>query len=115
MSRIVVSSRPSLPLLLVAALVACGHEEPAAPATHIDGLQTFQVQVADAPRGRAWEGVVEAVRQATLSAQTNGRVIAVSRDVNDRVAAGDVLVRLVTSFATREAEIDQLVGIAAKA
>ena len=37
---------------------------------------------------------MEAVQEATLSAQTNGRVVAVVRDVNDRVAAGDVLVRL---------------------
>lgn len=88
------SSRPLLPLLLVVALAACGREEPAAPPARIDGLQTFRVHAADAADGRAWEGVVEAVRQATLSAQTNGRVIAVSRDVNDRVAAGDVLVRL---------------------
>ena len=88
------SSRPLLPLLLVAALAACGHEEPAAPAARIEGLQTFQVKTADAVGGRAWEGVVGAVQQATLSAQTNGRVVAVARDVNDRVAAGDVLVRL---------------------
>lgn len=88
------SSRPLLPLLLMVALAACGHEESATPPARIDGLQTFQVHAADAADGRAWEGVVEAVRQATLSAQTNGRVIAVSRDVNDRVAAGDVLVRL---------------------
>ena len=83
------SSRPLLPLLLVAALAACAHEENAAPAARIEGLQTFQVKTADAVGGRAWEGVV-----ATLSAQTNGRVVAVARDVNDRVAAGDVLVRL---------------------
>ena len=88
------SSRPWLPLLLVAALAACGREEPAAPAARIEGLQTFQVKTADAVGGRAWEGVVEAVQEATLSAQTNGRVVAVVRDVNDRVAAGDVLVRL---------------------
>jgi RND family efflux transporter MFP subunit len=93
-TRTVMSSRPLLPLLLVVALAACGHEEPAAPPARIDGLQTFQVHAAGAADGRAWEGVVEAVRQATLSAQTNGRVIAVSHDVNDRVAAGDVLVRL---------------------
>ena len=88
------SSRPLLPLLLVAALAACGREQPATPPARIEGLQTFQVKAADAAGGRAWEGVVEAVRQATLSAQTNGRVVAVARDVNDRVAAGEVLVRL---------------------
>ncbi|MBL8257662.1 MAG: efflux RND transporter periplasmic adaptor subunit [Pseudoxanthomonas mexicana] len=87
-------SRPLSLLLLLVTLAACGHEGPAAPPASIDGLQTFQVHDADAADGRAWEGVVEAVRQSTLSAQTNGRVIAVARDVNDRVAAGDVLVRL---------------------
>src|SRR5690606_7729642 len=35
-----------------------------------------------------------AVNQATLSAQTAGRVTAVLRDVNQPVAAGEVLVRL---------------------
>lgn len=94
MRRSVVPLRPLLPLLLAAALAACGRAEPVAPPARVDGLQTFQVHAADAADGRAWEGVVEAVRQATLSAQTNGRVIAVSRDVNDRVADGDVLVRL---------------------
>ncbi|KAF1723657.1 efflux transporter periplasmic adaptor subunit [Pseudoxanthomonas japonensis] len=88
------SSRLLLPLLLVAGLAACGREAPVAPAARVEGLQTFQVPAAEAAGGRAWEGVVEAVQQATLSAQTNGRVAAVERDVNDRVAAGDVLVRL---------------------
>ena len=36
--------------------------------------------------GRARDGVVEAVRQATLTAQTTGRVTAVNADVKDRVA-----------------------------
>ncbi|MFC6185693.1 efflux RND transporter periplasmic adaptor subunit [Pseudoxanthomonas japonensis] len=94
MSCTAMSSRLLLPLLLVAGLAACGREAPVAPAARVEGLQTFQVPAAEAAGGRAWEGVVEAVQQATLSAQTNGRVAAVERDVNDRVAAGDVLVRL---------------------
>ncbi|NCT70513.1 MAG: efflux RND transporter periplasmic adaptor subunit [Xanthomonadaceae bacterium] len=98
------SSRLLLPLLLVAGLAACGREAPVAPAARVEGLQTFQVPAAEAAGGRAWEGVVEAVQQATLSAQTNGRVAAVERDVNDRVAAGDVLVRL--SAVEQQAGVD---------
>lgn len=104
MSCTAMSSRLLLPLLLVAGLAACGREAPVAPAARVEGLQTFQVQAAEAAGGRAWEGVVEAVQQATLSAQTNGRVVAVARDVNDRVAAGDVLVRL--SAVEQQAGVD---------
>ena len=52
------------------------------------------VATSAAGTGRAWDGVVEAVRQAELSAQTSGRVSAVSADVNDRIEAGAVLLRL---------------------
>lgn len=104
MSCTAMSSRLLLSLLLVAGLAACGREAPVAPAARVEGLQTFQVPAAEAAGGRAWEGVVEAVQQATLSAQTNGRVAAVERDVNDRVAAGDVLVRL--SAVEQQAGVD---------
>lgn len=82
------------PLLLAAALAACGGQKEAASAQPIDSLRTFQVQPAGAAGGRAWDGVVEAVRQASLSAQTNGRVAEVRVDVNDAVVAGQVLIRL---------------------
>lgn len=70
----------------------------------IQGLDTLVVATADAGGGRAWDGVVEPVRQATLSAQTSGRVAAVLRDVNDRVAAGEVLLRL--SAVEQQAGVD---------
>jgi RND family efflux transporter MFP subunit len=82
-----------LPLLLAAVLAACGGDEAAHAPAPIEGLDTRVVSTGEAG-GRAWEGVVEAVNQATLSAQTSGRVAAVLRDVNDTVAAGEVLVRL---------------------
>lgn len=94
MSRTAISQPCWLPLLLAATLVACTRDDPEADPVHIDGLHTFQVQAAEAADGHAWEGVVQAVRQATLTAQTNGRVVTVLRDVNDHVAAGEVLVRL---------------------
>lgn len=91
---IVPSRRIALPLLLVALLAGCGRDERVALPAKVQGLRSLTVPAADAAGGRAWDGVVEAVRQATLSAQTDGRVVAVLRDVNDPVAAGDILIRL---------------------
>ena len=47
-----------------------------------------------APRERIWDGTVEAVNEATVSAQTAGRVTSILVDVNDFVEAGEVLIRL---------------------
>jgi RND family efflux transporter MFP subunit len=44
--------------------------------------------------GVAWDGVVQAVDQAVLSAQTSGRVTSLHADVDQRVAAGAVLLRI---------------------
>ena len=82
------------PLLLAAALAACSGGEPAREMPAIERLQTLVVASGEAGQGRAWDGVVEAVQQATLTAQTSGRVATVVHDVGDRVARGDVLLRL---------------------
>lgn len=47
-----------------------------------------------APRERIWDGRVEAVNEATVSAQTAGRITSILVDVNDFVEAGEVLIRL---------------------
>jgi RND family efflux transporter MFP subunit len=57
-------------------------------------LPTFRVEAGAGLPGRGWDGVVEAVRRAELSAQTTGRVSAVEVDVNDAVSAGSVLLRI---------------------
>lgn len=92
-----------LPAAMAAMLAACGAAEVQAPVA-IDGLHTLVVPAADAAEGRGWDGVVEAVRQATLSAQTSGRVGEVLADVNDRVVAGQVLLRL--SAVEQQAGVD---------
>lgn len=88
--------RGPLALLLAAtlALAACGGESPAPiAAPPLPELATLTVQAERSPRERVWDGVVEAVNQATLSAQTGGRVVELPYDVDDYVEAGAVVVR----------------------
>ncbi|TAN04908.1 MAG: efflux RND transporter periplasmic adaptor subunit [Rhodanobacteraceae bacterium] len=56
-------------------------------------LATLTVGSAQAAREQVWDGVVEAVDETTMSAQTNARVEALPFDVGDHVSKGDVLVR----------------------
>lgn len=81
-------------LAAAALLASCGGQpappKPAAPPP----LASFVVASVDAPREQAWDGVVEAVNETTLAAQTNARVQELPVDAGSRVAKGDVLVRL---------------------
>jgi RND family efflux transporter MFP subunit len=79
---------------VVLALAACGNDTRTVALPPLPRLATATVQPAAVDGGRAWDGVVEAVQQAELTAQTAGRVTAVAVDVNDRVAVGQVLLRL---------------------
>jgi len=63
--------------------------DPIAPA-----FDTVTVQRAEVPVVRTLNGVVEAVNEATVSAQTSGRVGEILYDVDDVVPAGAVIVRL---------------------
>ncbi len=75
-------------------LAACGGTPESTTPPPVDtGLATLQATPEPAMRERVWDGVVEAVNQATLSAQTGGRVRELPFDVNDLVQAGDVVVR----------------------
>ena len=56
-------------------------------------FETATASYQDAARERVWDGRVEAVNQATVSAQTSGRIAELPFDVNDYVAAGDVVMR----------------------
>jgi len=91
-------AHPNLPVAAVVAMLvatSCGGDPPAssgAPAA--SGLQAVVITPVEAPAERLLDGTVEAVEQATISAQTAGRVAALPYDVNDYVPAGAVLVRL---------------------
>lgn len=83
-----------LPGLLVLLLPACSERMPATPPAAAPALQTISTTVGDGSEAVAWDGVVQAVEQSVLSAQTSGRVTALGADVDSRVAAGAVLLRL---------------------
>lgn len=93
-----------LVLALAGTLAACGGGADERAAPRAQDVETVPVGGPSALQGRAWDGVVEAVRQATLSAQTSARVVAVTHDVGDRVHAGEVLVRL--SAIEQQADVD---------
>lgn len=80
----------------VLAVAGCGKDdEQAGPAaSHASGLATIEVGAEIAPAETQLDGVVEAVHQATLSAQTMGRVVEVLADVNDTVKKDALLCRL---------------------
>lgn len=82
------------PSVLALALAACGTGGEANKLPPLTDVATFEVMPASATAGHGWDGVVEAVRRADLSAQTSGRVTSVEVDVNARVAAGTVLMRI---------------------
>lgn len=65
----------------------------AIPASGEVPFATAAARYEDAARERVWDGRVEAVNQATISAQTSGRIAELPFDVNDYVDAGDIVMR----------------------
>lgn len=75
---------------------ACG--EKALESTNLTSapinLERIQVQLKTIPTEITFDGRVEAVNQATVAAQTSGRVIELPFDVGDLVEKGSVILRL---------------------
>jgi RND family efflux transporter MFP subunit len=80
---------------IVLVLVGCGGGSPS-PSRHTSGkvLESITVKPLNTPVERKLDGVIEAVNQGTVAAQTSGRVSAILYDVNDFVPAGAVVVQL---------------------
>lgn len=55
-------------------------------------LRTFMATTTTVPHERTIDGLIEAVHQATVSAQTSGRITKIHFDVDDYVNKGDVLI-----------------------
>jgi RND family efflux transporter MFP subunit len=67
---------------------------PADNAAKASVLKLITVRPETARREEVWDGVVEAVNEATMSAQTSGRVLEAPFDVNDYVPAGSLIIKL---------------------
>ncbi len=80
----------ALLVALVAPLAATAADAAARELPFATAVAAYEV----APRERVFDGTVEAVNRATVSAQTSGRVAELPYDVNDFVEAGSVIVRL---------------------
>lgn len=94
MQRAALTARVAATLFALAVATPCSGiraEDAAAAAGH---LATFKVTPAAVPEERLLDGTVEAVNQATISAQTAGRIDAINVDVNDYVHAGTVVIRI---------------------
>jgi RND family efflux transporter MFP subunit len=89
--------RTVLRALLVAlamwGMSGCSTPTPAPKAVAAVDLATITVVPETTRAEQTWDGVVEATHQATMSAQTAGRVLELPYDVNDYVEAGAVIVR----------------------
>lgn len=75
-------------------------------------LDTIEVRRATLTEPLRLDGVVEAVQHSTVSAQTSGTVVALPVDVDDVVAAGDLIAQLEDSeqrarLAQAQAELDE--------
>jgi RND family efflux transporter MFP subunit len=82
--------------VLALAFAACTGEPPPAAVPPGPGhdLATVEIRAGGAAHERWYDGSIEAVRQATLTAQTSSRVAEALHDVDDRVKAGELLLRL---------------------
>ena len=97
--------------LALALLAGCGGKsEPVSAQGPRPTLASQVIHAGEASGEQSWDGVVEAVNQVTLTAQTNARVLALPHDVNDVVPAGEVLVRFtdVEQKSSRDAALAQL-------
>ncbi len=81
--------------LVAVVTMTLGCSQPSAPNKVMAPVELATITLAPetARREQVWDGVVEATNQATMSAQTSGRVLELPYDVNDYVEAGAVIVR----------------------
>ena len=88
-----VGYQTAAPLALLV-LAGCGHQAPPPAAAPQAAIASLVIEPVRMPVERMVDGTIEAVNQATVSAQTSGRVAEILYDVNDVVPAGAVIIRL---------------------
>lgn len=90
------SRRSSLGVLVLLGLIGgCGSSAPPTPSAKQSApFKVLTITATESGDERWLDGRVEGVDQATIAAQTSGEVAAVSKEVGDRVSAGDIVLRL---------------------
>lgn len=104
----------ALMALGLAQLPAPGAALAAEPAKAV-GVPSLVVKAGDDTRTQGFEGVVEAVRQTAVAAQVPGLVTQLSVKAGDRVAAGQLLVRIDARAAEQNVNAGQAQVSAARA
>lgn len=85
----------TLLLCLAAVLSGCSDKSPQTPPkVAVPALATITLAAAKVPVDLMFDGTVEALNQATVSAQTSGRVVEIPVDVGDFVRKGDLILRM---------------------
>lgn len=88
--------RSVVALLLTTIVVACTQED-AQQSVQADraatALETLELKSVTVPRELAFDGVIEALNQAVVSAQTSGRIVELPFDVGDYVPKGALIAR----------------------
>ncbi len=77
-----------------AVLAGCSAHHPAVERSSAPPLASVQVQLEQGSAEARFDGIVEAINRATLTAQTAGRVTSIDHHVGDFVPAGALLMRL---------------------
>jgi len=93
----------ALTLLGVAGCGGDGGQQAPAPVARAE-LETVAATAGAGGGERLFDGLVEAVEQATLAAQTSGRIVALLRDVDDPVRRGETILRI--SAVEQRAQVD---------
>jgi len=92
---------------MLSALAACAPNAGPSPTMDTQRIATLDVAPENVAESRLWDGQIEAVQQAELTAQTAGTVDAVLVDVSATVSRGQTVIKL--------AGIEQRAGAAAAA
>jgi len=80
-------------LLINISIILIAYATNATALENTQALETVPVTLGSTAVERIFDGTVEAVQQATVSAQTSGRIQEVNFDVDDFVEAGSTLIR----------------------